>query len=207
MKIEGIKWVTIIQGYSLDQYKYCIELIEEELETELIGVGSLATRTKTEDIYSILNLVRKHFDKIHGFGVNLHYLKDIRIFNLLQSCDTGAWRWNHNHKEKSNNHKTRYMATTHREKLENLKLYKEKISLLFNMFKPQMQIELFISPEIKKTLLWVFSYFSYLSYFGENSYYSKFTDLSELSIILFFSVKSLTFCEEFNKCYAFSELN
>ena len=39
LKIEGIKWVTIIQGYSLDQYKYCIELIEEELETELIGGG------------------------------------------------------------------------------------------------------------------------------------------------------------------------
>ncbi|MEX2739201.1 MAG: hypothetical protein Q6356_009060 [Candidatus Wukongarchaeota archaeon] len=61
----------VIQGESYSLYEYCVERIkEEEPETELMAVGSLASRKRIEEDYKIIHLARQNFQKLHGFGVD-----------------------------------------------------------------------------------------------------------------------------------------
>ncbi len=63
----------VIQGESYSLYEYCVERIEEEEEepeTELMAVGSLASRKRIEEDYKIIHLARQNFQKLHGFGVD-----------------------------------------------------------------------------------------------------------------------------------------
>lgn len=63
---------TVIQGESYSLYEYCIERIEEEeeeeLETELMAVESLASRKRREEDHKIIHLARQNFQRLHGFG-------------------------------------------------------------------------------------------------------------------------------------------
>lgn len=90
-------WIMVVQGYHQDEYQYCCERIKDEgLETEHLAIGTLCCRKKINETRRIIRLVRREFPnaKLHGFGIDLRFLKDPIIRSSLWSSDTQAWKWN-----------------------------------------------------------------------------------------------------------------
>ena len=97
LRIPNVNWVPVIQGYTPDEYAYCVErLRNEDLIRPFVAVGSLCVRKRTEDAWSILSLIRDLLPgtKLHGFGIDMKFLRDRRIKSALWSADTQAWGFN-----------------------------------------------------------------------------------------------------------------
>lgn len=124
-------WVSVVQGYSYSDYRYCCELMEEqELFTTLTAVGSICTRKKLSEISTILRIVKQFTDKIHAFGLEYQVIKTRSIWDLLYSCDSGAWKFtSRNHKERG--FKGFWRPRNHQDKINNLAVYQNKIGALF----------------------------------------------------------------------------
>jgi len=126
-------WVSVVQGYSYSDYRYCCDLMEEmNLFTPLTAVGSICTRKKISEIFTILRIVKQYTGALHAFGLEYQALKIRSIWDLLYSCDSGAWKFT------SRNHKERgfggfWRPRNHEDKIKNLALYQEKINSLFIM--------------------------------------------------------------------------
>ncbi len=89
-------WVTVIQGYRLEHYQYSCEQIKDlGLQTQLMAAGSLCVRKRDAEVRRILRLVRRNFpnQRLHGFGIDLRFLRDNYIRENLWSCDTQAWQF------------------------------------------------------------------------------------------------------------------
>jgi len=87
----------VVQGYRQDEYQYCCDRIKDEgLETEHLAIGTLCCRKKINEARRIIRLVHREFPnaKLHGFGIDLRFLKDPIIRTCLWSSDTQAWKWN-----------------------------------------------------------------------------------------------------------------
>jgi tRNA-guanine family transglycosylase len=127
---EELNWVMVVQGYTMNEYQYCCDRIkEEDLLTPLMAIGSLCVRKKIDEARRIISLVRRNFPsvRLHGFGIDLRFLKDIKIRGMLWSADTQAWKWNN--RSFGLNHKG-YMPKCERDKLENFHAYKSKVDAL-----------------------------------------------------------------------------
>lgn len=90
--------VSVIQGYKLEEYLYCIEEMKNnDCLTPFLGIGSLAVRKKTNDILPILKGISskiKSIDskiKLHGFGLSFSVLRNREIQSLLHSSDSLSW--------------------------------------------------------------------------------------------------------------------
>lgn len=89
-------WVQVIQGYGLQDYQYCCERIKDlGLRTPLMAIGSLCIRKKVAEVRRILRVIRRAFpnQNLHGFGIDLRFLRDPYIREMLWSCDTQAWQF------------------------------------------------------------------------------------------------------------------
>lgn len=90
-------WIMVVQGYTPDEYRYCCQRIRDEgLETEHLAIGTLCCRKKIAEARKIIRIVHREFPnaKLHGFGIDLRFLKDPTIRTALWSSDTQAWKWN-----------------------------------------------------------------------------------------------------------------
>ena len=97
LQICNVNWVPVVQGYTPEEYAYCVErLRNEDLIRPVVAIGSLCVRRRTEDTWEILSLVRDLLPgvKLHGFGIDLKFLRDRRIKSVLWSADTQAWGFN-----------------------------------------------------------------------------------------------------------------
>jgi len=141
MKYENVNWVMVIQGYTKEEYRYCIERIKEEgLKTDLMAIGSLCVRKKIKEALEIISLTRRHFRKLHGFGVDLRFLKDPQIYLSLYSSDTAAWHWN-NQNHWTEDWKPRGItAKTDEDKLRNFVKYVEKLKKLHQKYNGQKRL-------------------------------------------------------------------
>ncbi|ATE53605.1 deazapurine DNA modification protein DpdA family protein [Actinosynnema pretiosum] len=89
-----LPWLPVIQGYTADQYRHCIDLYEHvgiDLSAEpLVGIGSVCRRQGMEEAHQIVRTVRDHgVTRLHGFGVKT---LGLRLFgDLLDSADSMAW--------------------------------------------------------------------------------------------------------------------
>jgi len=90
------KFYPVVQGYSVKEYEYCMDMLDEYgLVKDKVAVGSLCIRKKVERIKTILRAIRRHYPnaKIHAFGLTLLILRDKAFWRekLVDSFDTGAW--------------------------------------------------------------------------------------------------------------------
>jgi len=96
----GALWIPVIQGYTLDEYKYCVDLYDEkDLLREYMAVGSMCRRTRTsligEYLYEIYHYLEKHKNikkpKIHAFGLKINTLNNFIVFKHIYSTDSCAF--------------------------------------------------------------------------------------------------------------------
>lgn len=122
-------WMMVVQGYHQDEYRYCCQRIRDEgLETEHLAIGTLCCRKKINEARRIITLIRREFPsaKLHGFGIDLRFLRDPIIRNSLWSSDTQAWKWNG--PETMQLDSGYFKPSCQAIKLENFKTYQDRVN-------------------------------------------------------------------------------
>lgn len=95
-KWEGkSKFVPVIQGYTKNEYRYCVNQMQEQnLITDYMAIGSLCIRKEPNKVKAIIRLIHTLLPKIkiHCFGVTLNIFNDsAEMWNIVHSWDTQAW--------------------------------------------------------------------------------------------------------------------
>jgi hypothetical protein len=135
---SDLNWVTVIQGYSLSEYRYCVQrLKDEDLLTDIMAVGSLCVRKKSSEVRRVLSTIAKLLPgtRLHGFGIDMRMLRDPVIRRLLYSTDSLAWHFKS--KEFRDADFKCFRCPTEADKLHNLEIYAEKIQKLIERDKNQ----------------------------------------------------------------------
>lgn len=91
--------LPVIQGWAVEDYLYCIDLMEAEgLIQSMMGIGSICRRGKQGPIVNIVRHISQRLPtvKFHAFGAKISTLNYNRgeILNYLDSLDTAAWQFN-----------------------------------------------------------------------------------------------------------------
>jgi hypothetical protein len=88
-----LPWVPVLQGWTLDEYRACIELYASagvDLRAEpLVGVGSVCRRQHGGEAAGILASLALSGIRLHAYGVKLKGLE--RSADVLTSADSMAW--------------------------------------------------------------------------------------------------------------------
>jgi hypothetical protein len=87
--------IPVIQGFTIQEYLYCIERYEKNgLIAPYMGVGSVCRRGSSKDIAKILSLIKGELPntKLHGFGIKKQVL-DLIPSSMLESIDTAAYMY------------------------------------------------------------------------------------------------------------------
>lgn len=93
--------IPVIQGYTIQEYKYCIDRMCELGifdNHKYVAVGTMCRRISSKElrryIVTITDYVWTTHPKIkfHFFGLKLNALKDIACASRIYSCDSAAWR-------------------------------------------------------------------------------------------------------------------
>lgn len=138
---DDINWVMVVQGYKPEEYLYAIDRIKEQgLLTDLMAIGSLCVRKSISSAREIILLVRKNLPsriKLHGFGVDLRFLRDLAIFSALYSTDTAAWKWNNRAHWAPDWQPKGFMPKSEADKLKNFEKYKKKVLDVLEYMKAQ----------------------------------------------------------------------
>jgi hypothetical protein len=89
------QWVSVVQGYKKNEYSYCAELMHRfRLFTPMTAIGSICQRKKTKQLKDYILFITRLADvKWHTFGMQISVLKDKQIADLLESSDSGAWKF------------------------------------------------------------------------------------------------------------------
>ena len=86
------KVVPVIQGYSVDDYIRCCDLIKDYgCQKPYMAIGTMCKRTKVSDALAILNAIKTEFPKseLHAFGLKKNFLPKVK--DLIWSSDSIAW--------------------------------------------------------------------------------------------------------------------
>jgi len=144
---DDINWVMVVQGYTTDEYLYSIDKIkEQDLLTDLMAIGSLCVRKSVSSARDIILLVRENLPsriKIHGFGVDLRFLRDYVVFNSLYSTDTAAWKWNTNVHLAPDERTKGIFPKTECDKLKNFEKYKKRVLDVLERMKAQTYLAMY----------------------------------------------------------------
>jgi hypothetical protein len=97
--------LPVIQGYSLDEYLWCIEeMARVGIPLGRVGIGSMCRRLArfeirylVRNILDQLNACLPHSERVwtHWFGLKLSALANPALRGVLDSCDTAAWSMGH----------------------------------------------------------------------------------------------------------------
>ena len=122
---ETIPWLPVIQGYTIDEYLYCVDLYKDAgITSDYWAIGSICSRKgfpyKIRRIITTLSEALQ--SKIHAFGISLKYLYDPQIFNNIYSSDSAAWVWG---------------ATKMEQKPQMILDYLEKLDYIFSLHSGQ----------------------------------------------------------------------
>jgi hypothetical protein len=97
LRHAGPRWVPVVQGYTPAEYESCVDLLESAgCVRSVMGIGSLCVRKKADEAWEVIRRVRRRLPdvRLHGFGIDLRFIRDRRIRSALWSCDTSAWKFN-----------------------------------------------------------------------------------------------------------------
>lgn len=93
------KCIPVIQGWTIQDYLYCIKQYEKNgLIAPYMGVGSICRRGSTREIAKILSIIKGELPdiKLHGFGVKKSVI-DLLPNGILYSIDTAAFMFAQKH--------------------------------------------------------------------------------------------------------------
>lgn len=136
-EIKG-EWMPVIQGYSVEDYKKCVDKYLEKglLENvKRVAIGSVCVRNRPTKIEEIVNEVADYlaengiYVEIHLFGLSLRAVKRIDVWRRITSVDSGAWRFCD-----CGDH---FYPRSEEEKIEFFKRYQAKINRVNENFKNQ----------------------------------------------------------------------
>ena len=89
--------VPVIQGYTIEDYTTCIDLMEfHGVPMHRVAIGSLCRRQRLSEIRALAWDLRLRIPKgtqVHGFGVKLSALRHSETWALFDSLDTNAWEF------------------------------------------------------------------------------------------------------------------
>jgi hypothetical protein len=86
--------MPVIQGYTTQEYLNHLNMYEETIYNQVVGIGSICKRNrKPDEIYKILKTIKDYRPdlKLHAFGLKITSLKNKNIRDLLYSADSMAW--------------------------------------------------------------------------------------------------------------------
>ncbi|MFI0451216.1 hypothetical protein [Actinomadura sp. 6N118] len=91
----GLPWLPVVQGWTLDEYVYCVELYASAgvdlAALPRVGLGSVCRRQSTGEIGHIVATLAGLGLELHGFGVKTGGLQ--RYGHHLASADSMAWSY------------------------------------------------------------------------------------------------------------------
>jgi len=141
---DDINWVMVVQGYKPEEYLYAIDRIKEQgLITPHMAIGSLCVRKSIKAAREVITLVRKNLPnrvKLHGFGVDLRFLRDPVIFHSLYSTDTAAWKWNNRAHWEPDWKPVGILPKNDADKLRNFEKYKQKVLAVLEFHSAQKSL-------------------------------------------------------------------
>ncbi|DBA34715.1 TPA_asm: queuine tRNA-ribosyltransferase [Caudoviricetes sp. vir519] len=87
--------IPVIQGYELEDYLTCIDLMREQgLMTDYMAIGSICRRGPAGPMVKIIISIKRLLRiKLHAFGVKIPVLKNKACFDALYSTDSAAWHY------------------------------------------------------------------------------------------------------------------
>ena len=134
--------IPVIQGWKLDDYKYCIDLYHKKgLLTDYVAFGSMCRRLKIREVrrfvVKLTDYLWRFCDaRTHFFGFKISFLKDLAIQERIYSADTAAWT--HNSTNKTS--KKRMYAKTQEELMQNYYAYIKKVEAVLSRFEKQQKL-------------------------------------------------------------------
>lgn len=88
-----LPFVPVLQGWTLDDYRRCIDLYESRgidlLQRDVVGLGTVCRRQRTTEGVELVEALSGFGIRIHGFGFKTTGLLKCR--DLLVSADSLAW--------------------------------------------------------------------------------------------------------------------
>lgn len=139
-----LPWVMVVQGYTPAEYLWCLDLIKErELVTKTMAIGSLCVRKKIGEAWKVIKLVKAELPgwvRLHGFGVDLRFLRNRNIFHALYSTDTAAWKMNNRAHWEPDWKPKGWMPKNQQDKLKNFEKYRNKIQCLLSNYTKQTKL-------------------------------------------------------------------
>jgi hypothetical protein len=133
----GVPWVPVIQGFTPGEYAESVALHESAgVVRPLMAVGTLCRRKKVDEACAILRRIRRELPdtRLHGFGIDLRFLRDRRIQAFLWSADTAAWKLNN-----PTTHPKGHLFPTNEEKVANFAAYSERVERVLRRKGPPLE--------------------------------------------------------------------
>ena len=98
---QGPTVVPVIQGYTADEYRSCVEAMGRRgLTRDYMAVGSMCRRWDPRDLRDTMTAIAQAVEEIHPgarlhwFGLKITALSDPACFRHIYSLDTAAWSMN-----------------------------------------------------------------------------------------------------------------
>jgi len=150
-RVDKHRFVSVIQGYYLDEILYCVDLLRENgLFTAHMGIANIQSKRKLSEVLNILHMLRKEIPDwitFHGFGTDLRFLKVREIWERLHTVDTSSWRFNIDYKKDDSYENSYFMPKTDDDAICNFKKYKRELLKLIARYKAQRKLTDFKSEE------------------------------------------------------------
>lgn len=91
----SINWIPVLQGWDVSSYLEHLAAYRAggfDLDTEpIVGVGSLANRKDSPEVYEILREIQQAGVRTHAFGLSGIALKNVH--HLVESADSLTWSY------------------------------------------------------------------------------------------------------------------
>lgn len=94
----SFEFVPVVQGYSVEQYRYCAERLKEAgVATDYMAIGSVCKRDSPDKILDVLDACKDVLPgtEFHLFGATRRVWSDSRFWGAFRSSDTHAWAVSH----------------------------------------------------------------------------------------------------------------
>jgi len=94
---QRTKIVTVVQGWTIDDYRFCIkEMHRRDLLGDYVAFGSMCRRMRISEARKLITKQREYLRRFadaraHYFGIKISFLRDLTIFKSVDSFDTAAW--------------------------------------------------------------------------------------------------------------------
>lgn len=132
--------IPVIQGYTLNEYKYCIDRMCELGifdRYKYVAVGTMCRRISNKELRKYIVAITDYVwtthpnIKFHFFGLKLNALKDYVCAERIHSCDSAAWKMNSSSNMKKVSKKKK-IYPDYKDEYNNFIQYEKKINAILS---------------------------------------------------------------------------